>query len=68
MVRPIAGQLDIGPIATVRPIAKQLDRGPTTVRPIAEQLDLGPINVAYNFYAALHWIDKRVSISHSSNL
>jgi len=47
MVRPIAGQLDIGPIAIVRPIAEQLDYSPTTIRPITEQLDLGPINIAY---------------------
>jgi len=33
---------------------EQLDYGPTIVRPITEQLDLSPINVAYNFYTALH--------------
>ena len=47
----------------VRPIAEQLDRGPiTTIRPITEQLDLGPIDVACNFYAALYWINKYISI------
>jgi hypothetical protein len=39
----------------VRPIAEQLDYGPiTTVRPIIEQLDLSPIDITYNFYAALY--------------
>ena len=53
---------------TVRPIAEQLDRGPIiTVRPITEQLDLGPMDVAYSFYAALYWIDERVSTSQPSN-
>jgi len=50
----------------VRPIAEQLDYSPTTVY-LTEQLDLSPINVAYNFYAALHWINKRVSILKPSN-
>ena len=54
MVRPIIGQLNTGPIAIVRPIAEQLDRGPITTVPITEQLDLKPIDIAYNFYAALH--------------
>ena len=53
----------------VRPIAEQLDCGPiTTIRPITEQLDLGPMDVTYNFYAALHWINERISISQPSNL
>ena len=68
MVRPITGQLNIGPITIVRPIAKQLDRGPiTTVCHIMEQLDLGPMDIACNFCAALYWIDERVSISPLSD-
>ena len=47
---------------------EQLDRGPTTIRPIIEQLDLSPINVAYNFYAALYQINKRISILYPSDL
>ena len=41
---------------------------PTIVRPITEQLDLSPIDVAYNFYTALYWINKRVSILYPSDL
>jgi hypothetical protein len=52
----------------VRPIAEQLNRGPTTVRPIVEQLDLGPIDITYNFYTALYWINKYVSILQPSDL
>ena len=67
-VHPIAGQLDIGPITTVHPIAQQLDHGPiTTVRHIMEQLDFGSMDVPYNFCAALHWINKRVTISPARN-
>ena len=32
-----------------------------------EQLDLSPINIIYNFYAALYWINKRISILKPSN-
>jgi len=53
----------------VRPIAEQLDCSPiTTVRHITEQLDLGSMDVAYNFYAALYWINKRISTLLLSNL
>ena len=52
----------------VRPIAEQLDHGPiTTVRYIMEQLDISPIDITCNFCAALHWIDERVSTSQPSN-
>ena len=68
MVHPIAGQLDIGPITMVRPIAQQLDRGPiTTIRHITEQLDLSSMDIPYNFCAALHWIDERVTTSPARN-
>ena len=52
----------------VRPIAEQLDYSSIIVRPIMEQLDLSPIDIAYNFYAALYWIDKYISILYPSNL
>jgi hypothetical protein len=53
----------------VRPVAEQLDRGPiTTVRHITEQLDLGSMDVACNFCAALHWINERVTTLPARNL
>ena len=67
MAYPITGQLNTGPITTVRPIAEQLDYGPITTVPITEQLDLGPMDIAYNFCTALYWIDKHISILQPSN-
>ena len=32
-----------------------------------EQLDLSPMDVAYNFYTALYWINKYISILPPSN-
>jgi len=32
-----------------------------------EQLDLSPMNIKCNFYTALHWIDKCVSILYPNN-
>ena len=69
MARPVTGQLDIGPITTVCPIAEQLDYGPiTTVHYITEQLDFNSINIFYNFYTALYWINKYISILPACNL
>ena len=67
MAYPITDQLNTGPITTVRHIVKQLDCGPITTVPITEQLDLGPMDIVYNFYTALHWIDKCISILQPSN-
>ena len=63
------GQLDIGSITIVRPIIQQLDCGPiTTVRYITEQLDFSSIDILYNFYTALYWINKYITISLAKNL
>ena len=67
--RPVTGQLDIGPITTVCPIAEQLDYGPiTTVHYITEQLDFSFIDIPCNFYTALYWINKYISILPAHNL
>ena len=68
MAWPVTGQLDIGPITTVHPIAEQPDCGPITiVRHITEQLDFGSMDISYNSYTALYWIDKHISILPACN-
>ena len=48
---------------------EQPDCGPITiVRYITEQLDLGSINIPYNSYAALYWINECVNILPARNL
>ena len=52
----------------IHPIVEQLDCSPiTTVCYITEQLDFGSMDVACNFYAALHWIGKHVSTLLAKN-
>ena len=47
---------------------EQPDCGPITiVRYITEQLDLGSMDILYNSYAALYWIDECVSVSPARN-
>ena len=68
MAQPVTGQLNIGPITTVHPIAEQPDHSPiTTVRHITEQLDLSSIDIPYNSYTALYWINKHISTSPTHN-
>ena len=52
----------------IYPIAEYLDYSPITiVRYIIEQLDLSFIDITYNFYTALYWINKYINTLPARN-